>query len=105
MRRAREVTFGALPDRYIAEEMLTRHSTRSGYSPILKNYLRPQWGSRVISEIRPAELHSWLPELALGLITQGHLRSLTHKLFDPATLWEYLPSKAGIPLRSSASAM
>ena len=89
--RAVDVTFGALLDRYMAEEMPARHSTRSGYTSIIKNYLRPQWGLRVVSEIRPAELHSWLQELALAPITKGHLRSLMHKLFDLATLWEYLP--------------
>ena len=41
--RASDVTFGALLDRYMAEEMPTRHSTRSGYTSIIKNYLRPQW--------------------------------------------------------------
>jgi hypothetical protein len=34
--RASDVTFGALLDRYIAEEMPTRHSTRSGYTSIIK---------------------------------------------------------------------
>jgi hypothetical protein len=76
--RASDVTFGALLDRYMAEEMPTRHSTRSGYTSIIKNYLRPQWGSRVIAEIRPAELHSWLQALDLAPITKGHLRSLMH---------------------------
>jgi integrase len=61
--RASDVTFGALLDRYMAEEMPIRHSTRSGYTSIIKNYLRPQ----VIAEIRPAELHSWLQALDLAL--------------------------------------
>jgi integrase len=96
--RSAEVTFNALLDRYIEEEMPVRRSTQGSYRSIIKNHLRPQWGKRVISEIKPAELHTWLQELALAPITKGHLRSMMHKLFDLASLWEYLPLERRNPI-------
>ncbi len=89
--RSAGVTFGALLDRYIAEEMPQRHSTRGSYTSIINKRLRPKWGPSVVSEIRPAEIHAWFQSLDLAPVTKGHLRSLMHKLFDLATLWEYLP--------------
>jgi integrase len=96
--RSAEVTFNVLLDRYIEEEMPVRRSTQGSYRSIIKNHLRPQWGKRVISGIKPAELHTWLQELALAPITKGHLRSMMHKLFDLATLWEYLPLERRNPI-------
>jgi len=96
--RAAEVTFNALLDRYMEEEMPARRSTQGSYRSIVKNHLRPQWGKRIISEIKPAELHTWLQELVLAPITKGHLRRLMHRLFDLATLWEYLPLERRNPI-------
>jgi len=96
--RAGDVTFDALLDRYTAEEMPARHSTRGSYTSIINRRLRPKWGARLIAEIRPAEIHAWFQELALAPITKGHLRSLLHKLFDLATLWEYLPLERRNPV-------
>jgi integrase len=89
--RAGDVTFNALLERYINEEMPERHATKGSYTSIINTHLRPQWGGHVVSEIRPAEIHDWFKTLALAPVTKGHLRSLMHKLFDLATLWEYLP--------------
>jgi integrase len=96
--RSRDVTFSALLERYIAEEMPLRHSTRGSYTSIINRRLRPMWGERIVSEIRPAEIHAWFQSLELAPITKGHLRSLMHKLFDLATLWEYLPLERRNPI-------
>ncbi len=96
--RGQEVTFNALLDRYVAEEMPARRSTRGSYTSIINRRLRPMWGTRIISEIRPAEIHAWFQGLDLAPITKGHLRSLMHKLFDLATLWEYLPLERRNPI-------
>ena len=92
------VTFGALLDRYIAEEMPQRKSTKGGYLSIINSKLRPQWGSLLLSEIRPAQVHTWLQHLDLAPVTKGHIKSLMHKLFDLATLWEYLPLERRNPI-------
>jgi len=96
--RSAGVTFNALLDRYIEEEMPARHSTKGSYTSIINKRLRPQWGSHVVSEIRPADLHAWFQSLALAPVTKGHLRSMMHKLFDLATLWEYLPLERRNPI-------
>ena len=86
-----DVTFNALLERYIEEEMPTRRATTGSYTSIINRHLRPRWGASLVSEIRPAEIHAWLQSLSLAPVTQGHIRSLMHKLFDLAMLWEYLP--------------
>ncbi len=85
------VTFGALLDRYIAEELPPRKSTRDSYTSIIKNHLRPRWESMVLSDIRPALIHSWFQSMKLQPISKGHVRSLMRRLFELATLWEYFP--------------
>jgi integrase len=96
--RAKDVTFNALLDRYVAEELPSRASTQGSYTSIINRRLRPQWGEKIVSEIRPAELHAWFQSLDLAPLTKAHLRSLMHKLFDLATLWEYLPLERRNPI-------
>ena len=55
-------------------------------------------GGHIVSEIRPAEIHAWFQSLDLAPLSKGHLRSLMHKLFDLATLWEYLPLERRNPI-------
>ena len=38
------VTFGAICDRYLEEELPERYSTAKSYRSNIKNYLRPRWG-------------------------------------------------------------
>ena len=92
------VTFGALLDRYIAEELPPRKSTRDSYKSIIKNHLRPRWENMVLSDIKPALIHSWFQSLKLQPVSKGHVRSLMRLLFDRATLWEYLPLERRNPL-------
>jgi integrase len=96
--RANDVSFNALLERYITEEMPTRHATKGSYNSIINTHLRPQWGSYIVSEIRPAQIHTWFQSLALAPVSKGHVRSLMHKLFDLATLWEYLPLERRNPI-------
>jgi integrase len=96
--RANEVSFNALLDRYSAEEMPERRATKGGYTSIINMHLRPKWGSYILSDIRPAEIHAWFKVLPLAPITKGHIRSLMHKLFDLAVLWEYLPLERRNPV-------
>lgn len=92
------VTFGALLDRYLAEELPPRKSTADAYRSLIRNHLRPKWGKHLLLEIRPSELHSWFQSIGLAPISKGHLRSVMHKLFDLAALWEYLPLERRNPI-------
>jgi integrase len=96
--RSAGVTFGALLDRYISEEMPARKSTADSYHSLIRNHLRPRWSKHLLAEIRPSELHSWFQSLDLAPVSKGHVRSLMHKLFDLAALWEYLPLERRNPV-------
>jgi integrase len=84
------VTFNALLKRYIEEEMPEWQVTKSGSTSIINTHLRPRWGDEYLTAIRPADMHTWFKGLPLAPVTKGHIRSPMHKLFDLATLWEYL---------------
>jgi hypothetical protein len=92
------VTFGALLDRYIAEEIPARKSTWDSYTSIIKNHLRPRWENMVLSDIKPALIHSWFQSIKLQPISKGHVRSPMRRLFELATLWEYLPIERRNPV-------
>jgi len=86
-----DVAFNVVIDRYMKEEMPGRHSTQGSYQSMIRRHIRTQWGSKLVTEIRPADLHAWFQGLDLAPVTKGHLRSKMHHLFDLAILWEYLP--------------
>jgi integrase len=69
--RAKDVSFNALLDRYIAEEIPKRASTRGSYTSIIKRRIRPQWGEKIVSEIRPADLHAWFQSLDLRRLSRA----------------------------------
>jgi hypothetical protein len=53
-------------DRYIAEEMSTRASTRRTSLVWVENYIRPKWGKVQIERIKPVEVRSWMKSLTLS---------------------------------------
>ena len=52
----------------------------------------------VLSDIKPALIHSWFQSIKLQPISKGHVRSLMRRLFELATLWEYLPIERRNPV-------
>src|SRR4051794_22315521 len=68
------VSFGALIDRFLIEELPERHSTRIGYQYNLKNHIRPRWGDYRIDQIRAFAVEQWLKSLDLNQSTPqfGH---------------------------------
>lgn len=40
---SRDITFGTLLDRYVAEEMPERHSTKLAYRSYIETHIRPKW--------------------------------------------------------------
>lgn len=85
---ARTVTFGALIDRYMAEEMPERFSTRRAYKSKLLTHIKPKWGSYAIADVKPFAVSEWLKGLQLASKTKAHLRNLMRVLFNYAMLWE-----------------
>jgi integrase len=85
------VTLGALVDRYMAEEMPQRHSTRKGYRAYLLKYIKPRWGNYPVIAVKPFPVREWLKQLPLAPKTKAHLRGLLKQLCDFAMLWELVP--------------
>jgi hypothetical protein len=46
------VTFGAICDRYLEEELPERYSTAKSYRSNIKNYLKPRWGDYLLEKVR-----------------------------------------------------
>ena len=83
------IYFGTVLDRYVAEEMPVKSSTRGSYTSIIDTHIRPRWGSVALPEMKAASIRAWLDSLKLAPLSKGHIRSMLHKLFDLAQLWEY----------------
>lgn len=82
----RLLTFGALVDKYVDEEMPARISTRTHYLPWIRNYIKPRWDSSRIETITPLAVRDWLRQLPLAKKSKRHIRGLMKRAFDFAML-------------------
>ncbi|MFZ0980040.1 MAG: site-specific integrase [Candidatus Acidiferrales bacterium] len=85
------VSFGAVMQRYLAEELPERHSTASRYRCWLKNHIEPKWRDYPIERIKPLLVEDWLKRLDLAPKSKSHLKTLMHVLFNAAMRWELIP--------------
>ena len=58
----RLIRFGALIDRYIAEEMPQRFSTQAAYRTYLGRYIKPKWAQYSISTVKPFAVRACMAE-------------------------------------------
>jgi integrase len=86
-----QVTFGALLDRYIKEEIPQRHSTKTGYQSYIRTHIRPKWGTYPISKVTVLGLDVWLKGLPLGAKTRNNIKWLMVSIFDYAIRLELMP--------------
>jgi len=84
-------TFGALLDRYIAEEMSERFSTSDSYGAYIRAYIRPKWQSYALNKIKPFAVEQWLKTLELAPKSRGHIKTIMLNVFNCAMRWELLP--------------
>ena len=63
----------------------------SRYRCWLKRYIKPKWGKRLLSEVRPRFVEAWLKGLDLAPKSKAHLKSLMRILFNCAMRWELMP--------------
>ena len=82
------VTFGAICDRYLEEELPERYSTAKSYRSNIKNYLKPRWGDYLLEKVRPMAVEDWLKNLPMAPKSKTHIRSVMHLMFECATRWE-----------------
>ena len=88
------VTFGAVIERYLAEELPDRHSTARSYQSWLRNHIRPKWGEYALKQIKPLAVEQWLKGLDLAPKSKGHLKNQMRIVFNCAMRWELLPYQA-----------
>jgi integrase len=86
------VPFGAVIERYLAQELPERNSTASRYQSWLKNYVKPKWAQYLLDQIKPLLVEDWLKKLSLAPKSKSHLKNLMHVLFNAAMRWELIPS-------------
>jgi integrase len=94
--RRQAVSFNGLLERFLIDqsqevetEQIT-HNTFVSYRSIINQHVRPKWGDYTLAEVRPALVQEWLRRLEVSPKYKGHIRSLMHRLFDKAMLWEML---------------
>jgi integrase len=83
------VTFGGLCDRYIAEELPERYSTRKSYLSNINQHIKPRWGEYLIGAVRPMAVEGWFKEMDKSPKTKAHIRSVMHVIFECAARWEF----------------
>ena len=91
-RQFHTTTVGTLIDRYTAEEMPTsvREDTAESYRGILKNWIRPAWGSRTLESVKTVAVEDWLKSIPRTQSTRAHIRNMMHRLFNCAIRWEMI---------------
>ncbi|HZY61262.1 MAG TPA: site-specific integrase [Edaphobacter sp.] len=82
------VTFGAICDRYIEEELPQRYSTRKSYLSNIKLHIRPRWERYLLHQIRPMVVEGWLKDMDMAPKSKAHIRSVMHLMFECAARWE-----------------
>jgi integrase len=84
------VTVRALIDRYMAEEMpvSVREDTASAYRGILRNWIKPKWGTDSLELVKTMGVENWLKGIPRSPNTKAHIRNLMHLLFNCAIRWE-----------------
>lgn len=86
---AHAVTFGAVIDQYLREELPARKSTRTWYRPWINNYIEPQWRDYTLAQLAkmPFAVEQWLNKLDLAPKSKGNIRSLMRIMFACAMRW------------------
>jgi len=85
------VSFGAVIQRYLAEEIPERPSTASRYQCWLKNHVEPKWRDYPIEQIKPLLVEDWLKKLNLAPKSKSHLKNLMRVLFNAGMRWGLIP--------------
>jgi integrase len=75
-----------LVEKYRAEKMPQRYSTRRSYDAWLRNHVIPKWGECEITDVQARPVQLWLESLALSPRSKSSIRGLLRILWDFA-MW------------------
>lgn len=79
-----EPTLGAVIDVYLRDEMPERPKSRQNYRLLLERHIRPFWGGKVLSDVQPYGVETWLREMPYSPETKRHIKSMVYRLFELA---------------------
>ena len=79
-----EPTLGAVIDVYGREEMPERPKSQQNYRLLMDRHIKPKWGEKVLSDVRPHAVEVWLKELSYSPETKRHIKSMMYRLFELA---------------------
>jgi integrase len=86
-----------LVERFRAERMPERFSTRHGYEAWIKNHILPRWGDRALTELQPRSVELWLKSLPLSPKSRVHIRGVIYQLWKFA-MWSEIVSPQRNPM-------
>ena len=88
---SRSTSFGALLDRYVAEEMPERHSTNEAYRSYIDTHIRPKWSDWTLRKLTSRgssfAIEQWMKSLPLAPKTKGNIRNVMAVIFNCAMRW------------------
>jgi len=87
------LTVRLLVERFRAERMPERFSTRYGYEAWIKNHILPRWGTRLLTELQPRAVELWLRSLPLSPKSRLHIRGVIYQLWEFAMWAEIVPAQ------------
>jgi hypothetical protein len=61
---AARVTVGVWADRWLAGQTHLKPSTRERYAGILREHIRPLWGTVRLADVRHSDMQAWVSEIA-----------------------------------------
>jgi hypothetical protein len=64
-------------------------STRTAYTIYLRNWIVPEWGERLLSDVRTVTVEEWLYGLSLSNGSKAKIRNLMSALFNHAMRYEW----------------
>lgn len=88
---SRDITFGTLLDRYVADEMPERHSTKLAYRSYIETHIRPKWADwplrKFFSRGTAFSTEQWFKTIDLAPKTKGNVRNVMGVIFNCAMRW------------------
>jgi integrase len=78
------------------------YSTKSIYKVYLNRWVIPQWGERLLNEVRTIEVESWLRGLPVARSTCAKIRNVMSVLFNHACRYEFFDRNPIRLVRQSA---
>ena len=85
------VTVAQVVEKFKAERMPERFSTRYGYACWLKNQILPKWGDCPFAELEARPVEIWLKCLPLSPKSRVHIRGVVSRLWKFAMWAKIVP--------------